>query len=404
MSPALIITLVVLSALGLAATVFSNAVSVLWATFVLFVSVLIIVSILYASCAKAREKIKKIEKVDLLGKLRGVLVKDGGFSIKRNIQHILILVMSAVSVAVIVWAIIFVVKALTEFGKTESWDNMDWLLDLMSDIPLLNIMVLMKQGFETSFRAEFFIVVMLLSLVILGFAATAAQVLMAQVYRAIYEEATEGALPFRILAGFSITTLTVTVSLLICRLVGLLLNFSEQWDGFDDFCSPFLSSSAGSIILQALVGILLVAGVLLTCFGWVQDLVLGVWGFVAWFLFEAILSSFFGANSNVTSTFIFLLGILFPIIDYINSNIRKIDGKKWVSVAIPLALSVVIAIVATIIDKAEGLCQIITIPVACIGILFFAVYLLAMPGIDIIRKPDEQPVTVPVQAADDISN
>lgn len=291
--------------------------------------------------------------------------------------------MSAASVAVIVRAIVFVVKAMNEFAKTESWDNMDWLLDLMKDIPVLNIMVLMKESFETNLRADFFVTVLLLSMVVLGIAAAIAQVLMALVYRVIYEEATGGALPFRILSIFSMTTLTVIATMFVCRLFNSLLDFSKPWGGFEDFCRPFLSSSVGNFLLQVLAAILLFAVVLLTCYGWVQDIVMGIMGFILWFGFQMIIGSFFGADNNVTSIFVLLLGVLFPIVDFIKNTILKIDKYQWLPVGVPLALSVVIATVATFIDKAKGLCQTITLPIACIGILVYIVYLLATPVIDI---------------------
>ena len=182
LSPAVIVILVILGILALVGIVFANGVSVLWATFIFLGIFLFIISGLSIFSVDAREN---IEKVDLLGRLRGFLVSRFSFSIQVVIQRILILIMSAASVAIIVRAIVFVVNAVTEYAKTESWDNMDWLIDLMGDAPVLNIVVLMKQGFETEFRPDFFVIVLLLSLVVMGFAAAVVQVIMALVNNAI---------------------------------------------------------------------------------------------------------------------------------------------------------------------------------------------------------------------------
>ena len=92
----------------------------------------------------------------------------------------------------------------------------------------------------------------------------------------------------------------------------------------------------------------------------------------------------------MTNTFVILLGVLFPIIDFIKSIILKNDGDAWVPVAVPLALSAVVSLVATIIDKAKWLCQTITVPVACIGILVYVVYMLAKPSINMFKQAREE--------------
>lgn len=338
-----------------------------------------------------KEKIKKVgEKVDLLGRLRSFLVSKGGFSINAYVQRIVILVMSAASVAIIVRVIIFVVKAMKEFAEAQSWDNMDWLIDLMSDVPVLNVMVLMKQGFETELKFDFFIIVLLGSLVILGIASAVTQVLMTLVYRVIFEEANGGALPFRVLSSFSITILTITVSLFVCRLISPLLDLSHLWNGLESFFKPISSTTAWNALLQALFAILLIALVLLICLDWVRDIAIGGVGLFFWLIFQMLLSAILGADQDVTNTFVLLLGVLFPIIDYIKTFIQKEEGDAWSYVLIPLALSAVISLVATIIDKAKWLCQTITVPVACIGILVYVAYLLAKPSISVLRQAREE--------------
>lgn len=392
LSPAVIVILVILGILALVGIVFANGVSVLWATFIFLGIFLFIISGLSIFSVDAREN---IEKVDLLGRLRGFLVSRFSFSIQVIIQRILILIMSAASVAIIVRAIVFVVNAVTEYAKTESWDNMDWLIDLMGDAPVLNIVVLMKQGFETEFRPDFFVIVLLLSLVVMGFAAAVVQVIMALVNNAIYEAKADSIL-FRILGNFSVTTLMISGTMFISGLISPLIDFSKTWDGFEDFCRPFLSSSFGNFLLQVLVTVAMFAFLVTMCFDWVQTIVMGASGLIVWLIFLFFYSIICGLfkvdiSSNVTDIYMFLLCILYPIVDIIKNLICE-DNREliWLPVAVPVGLSIITVLVATVIGKINPLAHLISNTTLLISVLVFVVYLLAMPGIDIARSSDEE--------------
>ena len=303
--------------------------------------------------------------------------------------------MSAASVAIIVRAIVFVVNAVTEYAKTESWDNMDWLIDLMGDAPVLNIVVLMKQGFETEFRPDFFVIVLLLSLVVMGFAAAVVQVIMALVNNAIYEAKADSIL-FRILGNFSVTTLMISGTMFISGLISPLIDFSKTWDGFEDFCRPFLSSSFGNFLLQALVTVAMFAFLVTMCFDWVQTIVMGASGLIVWLIFLFFYSIICGLfkvdiSSNVTDIYMFLLCILYPIVDIIKNLICE-DNREliWLPVAVPVGLSIITVLVATVTGKINPLAHLISNTTLLISVLVFVVYLLAMPGIDIARSSNEE--------------
>ena len=273
MSPGGIVALIILGVLAIVGIVFANGVSVLWATFVFLGIVLVVLTFL----SFFKDEIGDvIEKIDLSGKLRGSLVSKVRFTIPEKTQRILILIMSAVSVALVVMAIIFVVNVFIEInqgaGLTDTTE--DRLFNIVGDLPVLNVLVLMMKGFNTELRPDFFAVVLLGSLIVLGIAAAVVQLIMALVNKAICEAKGERML-FRILGNFSVITLTVAGTMFLSSLISPLLDFSKPWDGFENFCRPFLSSNVGNFLLQVLVMAVMFALLVTLCFDWVQTMVLG---------------------------------------------------------------------------------------------------------------------------------
>lgn len=388
--PVLIILLVIVGIITIAGVVIASRISVFLTAFVILGMFLVFITLLSFFEDTVREK---IEKVDFIGKLRRWLVKIINFSISEKIQRIVILIMSAASATLIVRAIVIVVNAVTEYSKTESWDNMDWLIDLMGDVPVLNIAVLMKQGFETDLRADFFVIVLLLSLIVMGIAAAVVQIIMALVNKLI-EGAKADSKLFRLLSNISITTLTVAGAMFVSSLISPLLNFSKPWNGFEEFFRPVFSTSVGNFLLQVLVTAVMLTLMVILCFDWVQAIVMGATGIVVLLLFQLLYTFTFGLfihdlnNGVVWDVYWPLLCALYPIVDIIKNRFIKDNGYRiWLPAAVPLVLSIIIVLVATVIGKINPLGEFFSNPMIIISsILVFVVYMLAQSGISIIKQ------------------
>ena len=383
------IILVIVGILAVVGIVFANGVSVLWATFIFFGIVLTVLTFLSFFNEEIGEG---IEKFDLSSKLRGFLGRGGGFSVGGIIPRILILIMSAASVAIIVRAIIFVVNVFVTQGEGLTDATRDRLIDLISDVPVLNVLVLMTQGFNTELRPDFFVIALLGSLIVLGIAAIVVQVIMSLINKVIYE-AKEDSMLFMILGNFSITVLTAAGTIFLSSLISPLLDFSKPWDGFEDFCRPFLSSNVGNFLLQVLAMAAMFALLVLICFDWMQTMVLSAAGFLVWFiimLIIALIKSLFTGSGNVDSSIFFpLLFILYPIVDIIKNRIFDDERSAIVlPVAVPLGLSVIITLIAIVIGKMDAVENFFKNMMG-VGLVIFIVYLLVMPGIDIIKSSDE---------------
>ena len=379
---ALYIFLGVLVILAIVGIVFASHVSILWAATVLFGIALVIITGASVLFEDPRDQIEEaIEKVDFIGKLRGRLVEKINFSISEKIQRIVILIMSAASVALIVWAIIIVAMAI----KGESSDT-SWAKDLIGEVPVLNVLMLISQAYETEFRPDFFVTVLLLSLIVMAIAAAVVQMIMALVNKLI-EEAKDESKLFGFLGGFSVTVLTVSGTLFISSLLSPLLDFSKPWDWFEKLCKPIFTTSFGNFLLQVLVAAIMFALLVVLCFDWVKDIVLGVAGIVL-SLIVALIFSFFnnGDGSLIMENFFVLLYFLYPITDIIKSFILKEDKFEWVLVVVPLVSTVIVTTVSMIIDK-DHILDLYQYPIlAFIGMTFYVIYLLAKPGISIIKQ------------------
>lgn len=379
---ALYIFLGVLVILAIVGIVFASHVSILWAATVLFGIFLIIITGASVLFEGPRDRIEEtIEKVDFIGKLRGRLLKKINFSISEKIQRIVILIMSAASVALIVWAIIIVAMAI----KGESSDT-SWAKDLIGEVPVLNVLMLISQAYETEFRPDFFVTVLLLSLIVMAIAAAVVQMIMALVNKLI-EEAKDESKLFGFLGGFSVTVLTASGTLFISSLLSPLLDFSKPWDWFEKLCKSIFTTSFGNFLLQVLVAAIMFALLVVLCFDWVKDIVLGVAGMVL-ALIVGIIFSFFnnGDASPILNNFLILLYFLYPITDIIKSFILKEDKFEWVLVVVPLVSTVIVTTVSMIIDKDHILNLNQYQILAFIGMTFYVIYLLAKPGISIIKQ------------------
>lgn len=379
---ALYIFLGVLVILAIVGIVFASHVSILWAATVFLGIALVIITGASILFEDPRDYIEEaIEKVDFIGKLRGWLVEKINFSISEKIQRIVILIMSAASVALIVWAIIIVAMAI----KGESSDT-SWAIDLIGDVPVLNVLMLISQAYQTEFRPDFFVTVLLLSLIVMAIAAAVVQMIMALVNKLI-EEAKDESKLFGFLGGFSVTVLTVSGTLFISSLLSPLLDFSKPWDWFEKLCKPIFTTSFGNFLLQVLVAAIMFALLVVLCFDWVKDIVLGVAGIVL-SLIVGIIFAFFndGDGAPVISNSIVLLYFLYPITDIIKSFILKEDKFEWVPVVVPLVSSVIVTTVSMIIDKDHILNLNQYAILAFIGMTFYVIYLLAKPGISIIKQ------------------
>lgn len=379
---ALYIFLGVLVILAIVGIVFASHVSILWAATVLFGIFLIIITGASVLFEEPRDCIEEtIEKVDFIGKLRGRLLKKINFSISEKIQRIVILIMSAASVALIVWAIIIVAMAI----KGESSDT-SWAKDLIGEVPVLNVLMLISQAYETEFRPDFFVTVLLLSLIVMAIAAAVVQMIMALVNKLI-EEAKDESKLFGFLGGFSVTVLTASGTLFISSLLSPLLDFSKPWDWFEKLCKSIFTTSFGNFLLQVLVAAIMFALLVVLCFDWVKDIVLGVAGMVL-ALIVALIFSFFnnGDASPILNNFLILLYFLYPITDIIKSFILKEDKFEWVPVVVPLVSTVIVTTVSMIIDKDHILNLNQYQILAFIGMTFYVIYLLAKPGISIIKQ------------------
>ena len=396
MNTALIVILVILGVLALAGVVFANGISVFFATFIFLGAALVIITLL----SVFHDENGILENVDLFGKLRGSLVGRIHFSVGDTVQRVLILIMSAASVAIIVRAIIIAVNAFIEFSNTNNYDNLDWLIDMMDDVPVMNVIMLMKKSVETEFRPDFFVIVLLLSLVVMAIASAVVQVIMALINEVISDAKADSVL-FRILGIFSVTTLTVAGTIFLSRLIGPLLDFSKPWDGFEDFCRPFLSSSVGNFLLQVLVTVVLFALLIFMCFDWVQSIVMGSMSMIVLFIFQilyTIIFKLFGTDVDMGSSvlwgsFTFLLFVLYPIIDFI-INLKCEDDRTPIltllPVAVPVGLSMLITLVSTVIGKTNPPADFFSnVMLQFISLFVFVVYLLVMPAIDIVRDSDE---------------
>ena len=289
--------------------------------------------------------------------------------------------MSAASVALIVWAIIIVAMAI----KGESSDT-SWAIDLIGEVPVLNVLRLITQAYQTEFKPDFFVTVLLLSLIVMAIAAAVVQMIMTLVNKLI-EEAKDESKLFGFLGGFSVTVLTASGTLFISSLLSPLLDFSKPWDWFEKLCKPIFTTSFGNFLLQVLVAAIMFALLVFLCFDWVKDIVLGVAGIVL-SLIVGMIFAFFnnGDGSPILNNFLLLLYFLYPITDIIKSFILKEDKFEWVSVVVPLVLNAIVTTVSMIIDK-DHILNLNQYPIlAFIGITFYVIYLLAKPGISIIKQ------------------
>jgi hypothetical protein len=174
----------------------------------------------------------------------------------------------------------------------------------------------------------------------------------------------------------------------VSSLISPLLDFSKPWDWFEKLCKPIFTTSFGNFLLQVLVAAIMFAILVVLCFDWVKDIVLGAAGIVL-SLIVAIIFSLFnnGDGAPVISNFLVLLYFLYPITEIIKSFILKTDKFEWVPVVVPLVSSVIVTTVSMIIDK-DHILDLYKYPIlAFIGMTFYVIYLLAKPGISII-KPD----------------
>ena len=406
----------ILAILAIVGIVFASHVSILWAATVFFGIALVIITLWSFFSEKLRDKIEKaIEKVDFIGMLRRMLVQKINFSISEKIQRIVILIMSAASAALIVRAIVIVVTAVTEYSKTESWDNMDWLIDLMGDVPVMNVFTLIMQASKTEFRPDFFVTVLLLSLIVMAIAAAVVQMIMALVNKLI-EEAKDESKLFGFLGGFSVVTLTVAGTMFVSSLISPLLDFSKPWDWFEKLCKPIFTTSFGNFLLQVLVAAIMFAILVVLCFDWVKDIVQGATGIVALLLFQLLYTFIFGLfihdlnNGVVWEVYLPLLCVLYPIVDIIKNYLLKMNriskssllknnriikllfpkensNPIWLPAVVPLVLSMIIVLVATVIGKINALGDFLSNPmITIISVLVFVVYLLAKSGISIIKQ------------------
>ena len=396
---AVIIIVVILAILAIVGIVFANGISVFYATSILSGIVLFYFAGIAVINPYTREKAeKRIERVNVFDKVRTLLVNGIGFSISETAQKILILIMSAASVAIVVRAVIFVVNALIASAAAEDWDSMGWLFDLMGDAPVLNVLVLLRQGAKAEYRPDFFVVALLLSLFITAVASAVVQLIMAPVNKLI-TEAKEDSILFRILGGFSVTTLIIAGTMFLSSLISPLIDLSKPWDGFGDFFRPFLSSSFGNFLLQVLVTVVMFAVLVILCFDWMQMLVMGVAGLFVSLLIELLSKIFFsifmnGTDFQLTAIYVLLLCFLYPVIDILKNLIFK-DNRTmiWLPVAVPLVLSVIFMIVSVIIGKANEITDFersLPIPVISLALLVFSVYMLAMPTFRIVREAGEE--------------
>lgn len=371
--------LVILAIVGI---VFASHVSILWAATVFLGIALVIITGASVLFEDLRDHIEEaIEKVNFIGMLRRKLVEKINFSISEKIQRIVILIMSAASVALIVWAIIIVAMAI----KGESSDT-SWAIDLIGEVPVLHVLRLITQAYQTEFKPDFFVTVLLLSLIVMAIAAAVVQIIMTLVNKLI-EEAKDESKLFGFLGGFSVTVLTASGTLFISSLLSPLLDFSKPWGWFEKLCKPIFTTSFGKFLLQVLVAAIMFALLVFLCFDWVKDIVLGVAG-IALSLIVAFIFSFFnnGAGSPIMNNFLILLYFLYPITDIIKSFILKEDKFEWVPVVVPLVLSAIVTTVSMIIDK-DHILNLNQYPIlAFIGITFYVIYLLAKPGISIIKQ------------------
>lgn len=371
--------LVILAIVGI---VFASHVSIIWAATVFWGIALVIITGASVLFEDLRDHIEEaIEKVDFIGMLRRKLVEKINFSISEKIQRIVILIMSAASVALIVWAIIIVAMAI----KGESSDT-SWAIDLIGEVPVLNVLRLITQAYQTKFKPDFFVTVLLLSLIVMAIAAAVVQMIMTLVNKLI-EEAKDESKLFGFLGGFSVTVLTASGTLFISSLLSPLLDFSKPWGWFEKLCKPIFTTSFGNFLLQVLVAAIMFALLVFLCFDWVKDIVLGVAG-IALSLIVAFIFSFFnnGDGSPILNNFLLLLYFLYPITDIIKSFILKEDKFEWVPVVVPLVSSVIVTTVSMIIDKDHILNLNQYQILAFIGMTFYVIYLLAKPGISIIKQ------------------
>ena len=122
---------------------------------------------------------------------------------------------------------------------------------------------------------------------------------------------------------------------------------------------------------------------------------MGATGLLVWWIFLLFYSIICGLfkveiSGNVTNIYLLLLCILYPIVDIIKNLLCEDDGSLiWSPVAVPVGLSFITVIVATVIGKINPLVDFFSDTMVLIGVLVFVVYLLAMPAISMVRQARE---------------